>query len=85
MSSFPIATINLLLKKDKDPFGGSFRPISLLNVDYKLLYKDFTPPSSAVSAKDHFIRSNRLYAGEALIPQHQETPKHSEHAQLQGP
>ena len=37
--SFTIATINLLLKKDKDPFCGSFRPISLLNVDYKILAK----------------------------------------------
>ena len=34
------AYISVLLKKNKDPLNcGSFRPISLLNVDYKLLAK----------------------------------------------
>lgn len=34
------ATVSVILKKDKDPQKcGSYRPISLLNVDYKILTK----------------------------------------------
>lgn len=34
------ASISLLLKKDKDPTScGSYRPVSLLNVDFKILTK----------------------------------------------
>lgn len=43
--SFYDASIVILLKPDKNPVDcGSYRPISLLNIDYKILAKNSSNP-----------------------------------------
>lgn len=51
------ASIPLILKKDKDPLQcGSYRPISLLNVDYKILAKLL-----AMRVDNHLLVGTSLY------------------------
>lgn len=57
---FYVATVVILLKPDKDPEEcSSYRPISLLNIDYKIL-------TTILSKQDHFTRNscrtNGVYA-----------------------
>lgn len=63
------ASISLLLKNDKDPLAcSSYRPISLLNVDFKLLSKLLTLrlktvlPSIISSDQKGFIRNGHSFS-----------------------
>lgn len=53
--TFYQATISLILKKDKSPLDcGSYRPISLLNCDYKILAKVLSFRLEKTFAWSHF-------------------------------
>lgn len=56
------ATISLILKREKDPLDcSSYRPISLLNVDFKLIIKIIGGASGIYFAINYIFRPDRVY------------------------